>query len=75
MFTFPKQTVCLHFKHRMAKQFTIMDSNISQVNGKQMIVFAAPIWFDPTQDKARKTVGVVNTANEPGYEHLGGANA
>ncbi len=52
-----------------------METLFSWVNGKRMIVFAAPIWSSLTQGKARKTVGVVNTASEPGCGHLGGANA
>lgn len=50
----------LHFKRGMAGQSTIMDPMISRVNGKRIIVFAAPIWSGLTQDRSRKPVGVIN---------------
>lgn len=50
----------LHFRRGMAGQSTVLDPILSRVNGKPIIVFAAPIWSAPVSDKARKPIGVVN---------------
>lgn len=50
----------LHFRRGMAGQSTVMDPIISRVNGKPIIVFAAPIWSASPQAPTRKPIGVVN---------------
>ena len=50
----------LHFKRGMVGQSTVLDPILSRVNGKPIIVFAAPIWSGTVQDRARKPIGVVN---------------
>lgn len=51
----------LHFKRGMAGKSTVMDPIISRVNGKRIIVFAAPVWSKPRQDGGvPEPIGVVN---------------
>jgi signal transduction histidine kinase/FixJ family two-component response regulator len=49
-----------HFKRGMAGQSTVTDPLISRVHGKNVIVFAVPIWSGLIQDSTRKTIGVNN---------------
>ncbi len=50
----------LHFKRGMSGKSTVMDPMLSRVNGRHIIVFAAPIWSKPGEDGLQKPIGVIN---------------